>query len=215
MKTNNETNSCAFFVSNEQVESVEFIDRKKTVHMGILGFIVTLFWGILAGIAVTILIVYLINELMDTPKWLVGLIGLFLLFFLSFQFTAIIGAGKVKGVVEDITGLSNTVSGKVDWNNIETTYPVLKPYLDKVGTKVDEVSDKKTSALSLINSIINGFMWRRAAWALGGVMICFVVAALPALTGNGRNRQGRRGASASTRHRTTQHTSRSHRPRRR
>ena len=171
--------------------------------MGILGFIVTLFWGILAGIAVTILIVYLINELMDTPKWLVGLIGLFLLFFLSFQFTVIIGAGKVKGVVEDITGLSNTVSGKVDWNNIETTYPVLKPYLDKVGTKVDEVSDKKTSALSLINSIINGFMWRRAAWAL------------PALTGNGRNRQGRRGASASTRHRTTQHTSRSHRPRRR
>ena len=199
MKTNNETNSCAFFVSNEQVESVEFID----------------FGGILAGIVVTILVVYLINELMDTPKWLIGLMGLFLLFFLSFQFTAIIGAGKVKGVVEDITGLSNTVSGKVDWNNIETTYPVLKPYLDKVGTKVDEVSDQKTSALSLINSIINGFMWRRAAWALGGVMICFVVAALPALTGNGRNRQGQRGASASTRHRTTQHTSRSHRPRRR
>ena len=76
--------------------------------MGILGFIVTLFWGILAGIAVTILIVYLINELMDTPKWLVGLIGLFLLFFLSFQFTAIIGAGKVKGVVEDITCLLYT-----------------------------------------------------------------------------------------------------------
>ena len=178
--------------------------------MGILGFIVTLFWGILAGIVVTILIVYLINKLMDTPKWLVGLIGLFLLFFLSFQFTAIIGAGKVKGVVEDITGLSNTVSGQVDWNNIETTYPVLKPYLDKVGTKADEMIDKKTSALSLINSVINGFMWRRTAWALGGIMICFVVAALPALTGNGRNRQGRRGASASTRHRTTQHTSRSH-----
>ena len=156
--------------------------------MGILSFIVTLFGGILAGIVVTILVVYLINELMDTPKWLIGLMGLFLLFFLSFQFTAIIGAGKVKGVVEDITGLSNTVSGKVDWNNIETTYPVLKPYLDKVGTKVDEVSDQKTSALSLINSIINGFMWRRAAWALGGVMICFVVAALPALTGRRRKR---------------------------
>lgn len=179
--------------------------------MGILGFIVTLFWGILAGIVVTILIVYLINKLMDTPKWLVGLIGLFLLFFLSFQFTAIIGAGKVKGIVEDITGLSNTVSGKVDWNNIETTYPVLKPYLDKVGTKADEMIDKKTSALSLINSIINGFMWRRTAWALGGIMICFVVAALPALTGNGRNRQGRRGASTSARNRTTQHASRSHR----
>ena len=81
--------------------------------MGILSFIVTLFGGILAGIVLTILVVYLINELMDTPKWLIGLMGLFLLFFLSFQFTAIIGAGKVKGVVEDITGLSNTVSGKL------------------------------------------------------------------------------------------------------
>ena len=90
--------------------------------MGILSFIVTLFWGILAGIVVTILVVYLINELMDTPKWLVGLIGLFLLFFLSFQFTAIIGAGKVKGVVEDITGLSNTVSGR-KW----TKYQIRKP----------------------------------------------------------------------------------------
>lgn len=93
--------------------------------MGILSFIVTLFWGILAGIVVTILVVYLIRT-NGHPKVVVGLIGLFLLFFLSFQFTAIIGAGKVKGVVEDITGLSNTVSGKVDWNNIETTYPVLK-----------------------------------------------------------------------------------------
>ena len=50
--------------------------------MGILSFIVTLFGGILAGIVVTILVVYLINELMDTPKWLIGLMGLFLLFFL-------------------------------------------------------------------------------------------------------------------------------------
>ena len=32
MKTNNETNSCAFFVSNEQVESVEFIDRKNSPY---------------------------------------------------------------------------------------------------------------------------------------------------------------------------------------
>ena len=47
--------------------------------MGILSFIVTLFGGILAGIVVTILVVYLINELMDTPKWLIGLMGLFLL----------------------------------------------------------------------------------------------------------------------------------------
>jgi len=181
--------------------------------MGIFSFIATLFWGILAGIVVTILVVYLIGELMGTPKWLIGLIGTFLIFFLSFQFTAIIGAGKVKGVMADVAALSNTVSGQVDWNNIETTYPVLKPYLDKVGTKTSEVTDKKISVLSVINNVINGFMWRRAAWALGGVIVCVVVAALPELTGNGRNRQERRGSSA--RYQTTQRTSRSHRLQRR
>lgn len=183
--------------------------------MGILSFIATLFLGILAGIIVTILVVYLIGELMGTPKWLIGLIGAFLFFFLSFQFTAIIGAGKVKGVVADIAVLGNTVSGKADWSKIETTYPVLKPYLDKVGTKVDEVTDQKTSVLSVINSVINGFMWRRAAWALGGVIVCLVVAAVSELTGSGRSQQRRRGASASTRYRTTQHAGRSHRPQRR
>lgn len=177
--------------------------------MGILSFIATLFWGILAGIVVAILVVYLIGGLMGTPKWLIGLIGVFLFFFLSFQFTAIIGAGKVKGVVADIAVLDNTVSGKADWSNIETTYPVLKPYVDKVGAKVDEVSDQKTSVLSVINRVINGFMWRRAAWALGGVIVCFGVAAVLGLIGSGRSRQERRGTSA--RYRTMQHTSHSHR----
>lgn len=181
--------------------------------MGILSFIATLFWGILAGMIVAILVIYLIGGLMGTPKWLIGLIGAFLLIFLSFQFTALIGAGKVKGIIADITVLNNTVSGKADWNNIETTYPVIKPYLDKVGMKVGEVADKKTSALSVINSVLNGFMWRRVAWALGGVMICFVVAALPELTGNTCSRQERCGGT--TRYRITQRASRSHRPRRR
>lgn len=182
--------------------------------MGILSFIATLFWGILAGVIVAILVVYLINGLMGTPKWLVGLIGIFLLFFLSFQFTAIIGAAKVKGVMADITVLGNTVGGKADWSAIETSYPILKPYLDEVGTKLNEVTDKKTSVLSLVNKIINGFMWRRAAWVLGGLVVCLVVAAVPGMTGNGRSRQqGRRGTPA--RNRTSAPASRSHRPRRR
>lgn len=183
--------------------------------MGMLGFIATLFWGILAGIIVAILVMYLINGLMGTPKWLTGIIGAFLLFFLSFQFTAIIGAAKVKGVMADITVLSNTVSGKADWSAIETNYPVLKPYLDKVGTKMDEVTDKKTSALSLVNKIINEFMWRRAAWALGGVVVCLVVAALPGMTGNGRSRQQQGRSRTSVRNRTSAPAGRSHRPRRR
>lgn len=211
VKINNKTDSCAFLYLT-RVESGGFIDRKN-MPMGILSFIATLFWGILAGIIVAILAVYLISELMGTPKWLIGLIGIFLFLFLSFQFTAIIGAGKVKGVVADIAVLGNTVSGKADWSNIETTYPVLIPYLDKAGAKVGEVSDQKTSVLSVINSVINGFMWQRAAWALGGVIVCIVVAAVPGLTGSGRSRQERRVASA--RYRTTQHTSRSHRPRHR
>lgn len=183
--------------------------------MGILSFIATLFWGILAGIIVVVLVMYLINELMGTPKWLTGLLGIFLFFFLSFQFTAIIGAAKVKGAMADITVLSNTVSGKADWSAIETNYPVLKPYLDKVGTKLGEVTDKKTSALSLVNEIINGFMWRRAAWALGGVVVCLLVAALPGITGNGRSRQQLGRSGASVRYRTSAPANRSHRPRRR
>lgn len=181
--------------------------------MGLLSFIATLFWGILAGIIVTILVMYLINELMGTPKWFVGLVGIFLFFFLSFQFTAIIGALKVKGVMADVTVLNNTVSDKVDWSHIETSYPVLKPYLDKVRTKQGEVTDTNISVLSLVNKIINGFMWRRAAWALGGVIICFVAAAVSGLTGSRRGQQRRRGASA--RYRTSTPASRSHRPGRR
>ncbi len=109
----------------------------------------------------------------------------------------------------DITVLGNTVADKTDWSAIETNYPILKPYLDKVDTKLDEVADKKISALSLVNEIINGFMWRRAAWALGGIVVCFVLAAVPEMTGNGHGRQqGRRGASI--RYRTSASVNRSH-----
>lgn len=183
--------------------------------MGILSFIATLFWGILAGVIIAVLVMYLINELMGTPKWLTGLLGIFLFFFLSFQFTAIIGAAKVKVAMADITMLSNTVSGKADWSAIETNYPVLKPYLDKVGTNLDKVTDKKTPVLSLVNKIINGFMWRRVAWALGGVVVCLVVAALPGMTGNGRSRQQSGRSSASVRNRTSAPAGRLHRPRKR
>ena len=158
---------------------------------------------------------FLIYGLIGTPKWLTGIIGIFLFFFLSFQFTAIIGAAKVKGVMADITVLSNTVSGRADWSAIESSYPVLKPYLNKVGTKLDEVTDKKTPALSLINKIINGFMWRRAIWALGGVAVCLVVAAVLGMTGNGRSRQQQGRSGVSTRYRTSAPACRSHRPRRR
>lgn len=162
----------------------------------ILSVIATLFWGVLAGTIITGLVIYLMSELMGTLRVAIGALGVFLFFFLSFQFTAIVGAAKVKGVVSDIAVLNNTVSGKADWNKIENTYPVLEPYLDEVGRKLSEGTDKKVSALSLINNTINGFMWRRGAWALGGVLVCFGVAALPGLTGNGRSRQGRRGSSS-------------------
>lgn len=52
---------------------------------------------------------------------------------------------------------------------------------------------------------------RVAIGALGGVLVCFGVAALPGLTGNGRSRQGRRG-SPSVSHRRVAH---SRRPQRR
>ena len=160
--------------------------------MEIFSFIVTLFWGILAGVITAVLVMYLINNLMNTPKWLIGAVGTFLFFFLSFQFTAMIGAGKVKDLVADVAMLSNTVSGKADWNVIIDEYPILKPYLNQVDTTLAETGAKKASVLSYINSTINGYMWRRAAWALGGLVVCFVIALVSDSVGGARGKEIRR-----------------------
>lgn len=160
--------------------------------MEIFSFIVTLFGGILAGVITAVLVMYLINNLMNTPKWLIGVVGTFLFFFLSFQFTAMIGAGKVKGLVADVAMLSNTVSGKADWNVIIDEYPILKPYLNQVDTTLAETGVKKASVLSYINSTINGYMWRRAAWALGGLVVCFVIALVSDSVGGARGKEIRR-----------------------
>lgn len=80
----------------------------------ILSVIATLFWGVLAGTIITGLVIYLMSELIGTLRVAIGALGVFLFFFLSFQFTAIVGAAKVKGVVSDIAVLNNTVSGKAD-----------------------------------------------------------------------------------------------------
>ena len=140
--------------------------------METFSFIVTFFGGILAGVIIAVLVMYLISSLMHTPKWLTGVVGTFLFIFLSFQFTAIIGAGKVKGFVADIAIQNNTISEKTDWNAFVDEYPILKPYLNQIDTTPEEPSIQKTSILSYIDSAINGYMWRRVAWALGGLIVC-------------------------------------------
>lgn len=144
--------------------------------MEIFSFIVTFLWGILAGVIIAVLVMYLISSLMNTPKWLTGVVGTFLFIFLSFQFTAMIGAGKVKGFVADIAIQNNTVCEMVDWNALIDEYPILKPYLNQIDTTSAEPGIQKTSILSYIDSAINGYMWRRVAWASGGLIVCFVIA---------------------------------------
>lgn len=146
--------------------------------MEIFSFIVTFLWGILAGVIIAVLVMYLISSLMNTPKWLTGIVGTFLFIFLSFQFTAMIGAGKVKGLVADIAILNNAVGEKTDWNALVDEYPILKPYLNRIDTTPAEPGIQKTSILSSIDSIISGYMWRRVAWASGGLIACFVIGRL-------------------------------------
>lgn len=144
--------------------------------MEIFSFIVTFLWGILAGVIIAVLVMYLISSLMNTPKWLTGMVGAFLFIFLSFQFTAMFGAGKVKGLVADIATSTNTIGEKTDWNALIDEYPLLKPYFNQIDATSAEPSIQKTSILSYIDSAINGYMWRRVAWASGGLIVCFVIA---------------------------------------
>lgn len=159
--------------------------------MGMFSFFVILFGGILAGIAVAGLIVYLINGLLNIPLWLKGAIGFFLFFFLSFQFVAIGGAMKVKEAMENMIALNATAGDIIDWNAIKDEYPVLRPYLDNVGMELGETCNKQKSIFSFVNKVINEFMWRRGAWVLGGAVACFVIAVVSDMLGSGRMRQSR------------------------
>ncbi len=144
--------------------------------MEIFSFIVTLFGGILAGVIIAVLAMYLISNLMNTPKWLTGMVGAFLFIFLSFQITAMLGAGKVKGFVADIATSTNAIGEKTDWNALIDEYPLLRPYLNQIDTTSAEPETSKASILFYIDSAINGYMWRRVAWASGGLIVCFVMA---------------------------------------
>ncbi|MDR2969811.1 MAG: hypothetical protein LBV32_09460 [Tannerellaceae bacterium] len=177
--------------------------------MMFFGFAAALFWGILAGILVAGLAAFLINALTKMPVWQTGLAGIFLFIFLSFHFAAIIGGARAKSMLTDMEVLSATVGRATDWSDLVDEYTFLKPYLKEIAaTAADEFitaqmqgTDMKTFLLTCISSAINRFMWRHAAWALGGIIVCFagVVALDAAANGGGGRNRGQRPAVSSPR----------------
>ncbi len=158
-------------------------------------FISALFWGILSGLLVAIVVAYIMKEVFSVSRLYIAIAGLFLCFFLSFQFTTLIAAAKTKAYIKNVDVLVKTIDEGVNWREIETTYPILKPYLGKVTEQLETVTGSSLSIASYTIGVINGYMWRRVAWILGVLILTFVTAGILGTTqkpapraGNARSR---------------------------
>lgn len=154
----------------------------------LLTFMSALFWGVLVGLLTTGILMWLIHEFMNVPKVLIAIWGFFMLLFLSFQYTAWIGAGKAKNYINNaamavdsmksylITDQSDTT---FDWEAVTDEYPMLKPFLEKAQIDVSAVSDQSLNAKDtfvwVANGLINAYMWRRFFWILGGSVVAMIV----------------------------------------
>lgn len=153
----------------------------------ILTFISALFWGVLAGLLTTGILIWLIHSLMNVPKIFLAIWGFLVLLFLSFQYTAWIGASKVKTYMEDVVltvdvmqsfSITNKSDTTYHWENITEEYPMLKPFLQ--GTQIDYQRGEGAllSAQDLftwiVNGVINAYMWRRFFWILGGIAVAVI-----------------------------------------
>lgn len=170
---------------------VIFLIYVKRKSMGviniILSFISALLWGALAGLLTTCFFMYIIHGIMNFPKLFTAIWGVVMFFFLSFQYTAWIGASKVKGYIEDFVITTDKMDLLLTEEGAETTlnceaitqeYPVLKPFLEGVKVDYDEVSDKTANLKDIFilttNRIINEYMWHRFWWILLGSIVAIV-----------------------------------------
>lgn len=150
----------------------------------ILSFVSALFWGGLAGILTTAVLMYLIHGLMNVSKILVLIGGFFMFLFLSFQYTAWIGAGKAKAFIEDAamavdcmqsTPSENHQSITSNWSVVTNEYPMLKPFLRESQVDFEGVYNEGVNAkkifVKVANGIINAYMWRRFFWIIAGSVV--------------------------------------------
>lgn len=153
----------------------------------LLTFMSALFWGVLAGLLTTGILMWLIHEFMKVPKMLIAIWGFFMLLFLSFQYTAWIGAGKAKTYIETAAATVDSMNSFLktdqsdatcDWEVVTDEYPMLKPFLGKDQIDVSTISNQSLSAKEMFvwvaNGLINAYMWRRFFWILGGSVVAMI-----------------------------------------
>ena len=98
----------------------------------LFNYISALLWGILIGLILSGFVMYIAHKICGISYLISGLIGAFLLFFMTFQFTALIGANKTKKYVENVVTSAQAVGENIDWTIVKDKYSLLKPYLGDV-----------------------------------------------------------------------------------
>ena len=126
----------------------------------LFNYISALLWGILIGLILSGFVMYIAHKICGISYLISGLIGAFLLFFMTFQFTALIGANKTKKYVENVVTSAQAVGENIDWTIVQDKYSLLKPYLGEV-----EMSSES----------IDRYIWRRFGWIVGGILVAFGV----------------------------------------
>lgn len=137
----------------------------------LFNYISALLWGILIGLILSGFVMYIAHKICGISYLISGLIGVFLLFFMTFQFTALIGANKTKKYVENVVTSAQTVGENIDWTIVKDKYSLLKSYLGEVEMSSENVMNIKT----MITDSIDRYIWRRFGWIVGGILVAFGV----------------------------------------
>lgn len=171
----------------------------------LFNYISALFWGILIGLISSALIMYFIDKICAVSRLLTGFVGLIMLLFLGFQFAALIGANKTKKYVDNAAILTQAVGENFDWAVVKEEYPLLQPYLGGVENATKSTTNTGKTIAYSINIMIDGYIWRRVGWIIGGIIVAFGVAVLAGMTGINRPSRSRRHAPGSRRHNRSPH----------
>lgn len=137
----------------------------------LFNYISALLWGILIGLILSGFVMYIAHKICGISYLISGLIGAFLLFFMTFQFTALIGANKTKKYVENVVTSAQAVGENIDWTIVKDKYSLLKSYLGEVEMSSENVMNIKT----MITDSVDRYIWRRFGWIVGGILVAFGV----------------------------------------
>ena len=123
----------------------------------LFNYISALLWGLLIGLILSGFVMYLAHKICGISYLISGLIGVFWLFFMTFQFTALIGANKTKKYVENVVASAQAVGENIDWTIVKDKYSLLESYLGKAEITPANVMDIKTMVIDSLNR----YIWRR------------------------------------------------------